>query len=110
MSYKLVIRHIQNILNQCGDSVNLIPTGQQVESDTGQVSIEVKSTLIMRQNKYCAIPPPSPFYSHDPEDKYSINRIRISQRLAENYSKNFPLTDEEMKSIICEKTDLFGFY
>lgn len=110
MSYTLVIKHIQAILNQCGDPVNLIQTGQQTVGDTGNMSIEINTTLIMRQNKYCTIPPPSPFYSHDPKDKYSINRIRISQRLAEDYSKNFPLTDEEMKSIICEKTDLFGFY
>lgn len=110
MGYTLVIKHIQTILNQCGDTVNLKQTGQQTVGDTGDMSVEVNRTFIMRQNKCCAVPRPSPFYSHDPEDKYSINRIRISPRLAENYSKNFPLTDEEMKSIICEKTDLFGFY
>ncbi len=110
MNYTLVIKHIQTILNQCGDPVNLIQTGQKTICDTGDMSIEINRACIMRQNKYYAVPPPSPFYSHDPKDKYSIKRIRISQRLAEDYSKNLPLTDDEMKSIICEKTDLFSFY
>ncbi|WP_411811952.1 hypothetical protein ACLB9Y_00935 [Chryseobacterium scophthalmum] len=109
MSYKLIIRHIQNILNQCGDPVNLTPTGLQTMSEPGQMSIEIKRTLIMRQNKCCAIQPPVPVCRDNPEDRYWINRIRISQRLADAYTKN-PLTDEQMKDIICEKPKLFGCY
>lgn len=110
MSYTLVIRHIQKILNKCGDPVILSQTGQQTMSENGQMSIEIKRVLIMKQNLCCAIPPPSPTCNENPQDKYWINRIRISPSFADDYSKNFPLTDEEMQSIICTKPFLFGCY
>ncbi len=105
MSYIQVIRYIQKTLNDCGDPVIFTPTGQQTMSETGQMSIEIK-----RQNDCCEIPPPSPICNDNPDDKYLVNRIPISSSLADDYSKNFPLTDDEMRNIICTKTFLFGCY
>jgi len=110
MSYTQVIKHIQKILNQCGDSVILTPTGNQTLSESGQMTIEINKVLIMRQNDCCIIPPPSPTCDNNPNDKYWINRIRISTSLADDYSKNYPLTDEEIRNTICEKAFLFGCY
>ena len=109
MSYSQVIRHVQKILNECGDPVILNPTGQQM-SESGQMSIEIRKVLILRKNNCCELPQPSPICSDNPEDKYWINRIRISPSLADDYSKNYPLTDEEMRNVICTKTFLFGCY
>ncbi|BFO68081.1 hypothetical protein [Chryseobacterium sp. KCF3-3] len=110
MSYTLVIEHIQKILNQCNDPVNLIPTGRQTMSETGDMSIEIEKALIMKQNMCCSILPPSSICSDNPEDKYLINRIRISKRLANDYSQGFFLTDKQMKDVISEKTLLFDYY
>ena len=79
MSYIQVINHIQKVLNQCGDSVILSPTGLQILSETGQMSIEIRRVSIMQQNNCCVIPPPSPSCNDNPENKYWVNRIRISQ-------------------------------
>lgn len=110
MSYILVIRHVQRILNQCGDPVVLSTTGFQTMSESGQMSIELKRVLILKQNNCCTIQPPMPLCNDNPEDHYWINRIRISPRLADDYSKNYPLTDDEMQNIIRTKTFLFGCY
>jgi len=108
MSYTQVIRHIQNILNQCGDPVNLRPTGQQVMGDSLHMVIEISRVLIKKQNKCCSIPPPSPACNENPDDSYWINRIRISPSMADDYSKGSPYKDEEIKDLIANKTFLFG--
>lgn len=110
MSYSKVIKHIEKILNQCGDPVRLIPTGQKTMSETGNMSIEINKAQIQRQNKCFQIPSPSPNCNSNPEDTYWINRIRISPSTADDYSKNYPFTDEEIQDIISTKTTLFGYY
>lgn len=110
MSYIQVIRHIQRVLNQCGDSVILMPTGMQTFSDPGIMSIEINRVTILRQNNCFAVQPPIPSSGNNPVNGYWVNRIRISQSLADDYSKNFPLTDEELKNLICTRPNLFGYY
>ncbi len=110
MSYIDVIRHIQRILNNCGDPVILSPTGQSAMHDSGHISIEIKTVGILRQNNCCNLPIPSPLSVENPPNKFLINRIRISQSLADDYSKNFPYTDSEMQNLICSKQFLFGYY
>ena len=110
MSYAQVIRQIQKIMNNCGDPVILTMTGEQIMSESGQMSIEIERVLIKRQNNCCVIPPPNPTCNDNPDDKYWVNRIRISPSLADDYSKNYPLSDEDMKDLICTKTFLFGCY
>ncbi len=110
MSYAAVIRHIQTVLNKCGDPVLLTMTGNQAPHDSGQMSIEIQRTYILRQNDCCTIPQPTPMCSDNPPNQYCVNRIRISPSLADDYSKGFPMTDEEMRNTICNKTFLFGCY
>mgnify|MGYP007082192085 CR=1 FL=1 len=110
MSYTAVIGHIQEVLNKCGDPVVFITTGNQAPHDSGQMSIEIHRAYILRQNQCCTIPQPTPMCSDNPPDKYCVNRIRISQSLADDYSKGYPMTDEEIKNTICTKTFLFGCY
>jgi hypothetical protein len=109
MSYRLVINHIQRILNECGDPVILATTGVQIPMELG-TSIELRKTAILVQNNCCQMPPPTPQCEDNPEDKYSINRIRISPSLADDYSKNHPYTDDRMKQFICSNQSLFGCY
>ena len=110
MSYSLVINHIQSVLNACGDSIQIIPLGQPVPHESGHMSIEIQKTYILRQNRCCAIPPPSPMCTDNPIDKYCINRIRISNSMADDYSKSSRWTDAQIRDLICSKTFLFGCY
>lgn len=110
MSYYQIIKHYQAILNQLGDPVRLEPAGQQAMAEGGQMSIALKEVVVKKQNLSGLILSPFPAYKHDLQDSYRLNRIRISANLADDYSKGFPLKDEELKSILFSKKDLFGFY
>lgn len=110
MSYSAVISHIQMVLNNCGDPVILTPTGNQTMDDKGNMSIEIRRAYVLRQNKCCVIPRPIPTCSENPQYKWCINRIRISTSLADDYSKNCQLSDDEIRNIICSKIFLFGCY
>jgi hypothetical protein len=110
MSFVQVISHIQNILNHCGDPIILNPTGVISSIENGNISIEINKVLIMRKNKCFEIPTPSTLCNENPDDKYWINRIRISQSLADDYSKNVPMTDDKMEKVIRTKTFLFACY
>lgn len=110
MSIMLVIDHIQHILNECGDPVILTPIGQPMQGQNGNWVIELEKTFVLRRNKCCELPPTNPMCKDNPEDSYCINRIRISNTYADDYSKQFPLTNEQMRSHICIKQDLFGCY
>lgn len=110
MSYHLVIRHIQKVLNQCGDPVVLIPTGPMVMQENGKMSIEIRRAAILRKNNCCTMAPPYPMCNDNPEDKYWVNRIRISPSMADDYSKGYPYNDDELRNFICGNELLFGCY
>lgn len=111
MSYK-VIKHIEKILNLSGDKVNLIPTGNIVQSSikTGYLSIEIEQTNILKENKIFKLGIPNPLSNDNLDEKFCINRIRLSLSIIDDYSKNHPYSDEEMKNLIAENDGLFGFY
>jgi hypothetical protein len=111
MGYIQIIRHIETTLNQCGDLIVFEPTGDQVmSSEYMQMSIEIKNVLIKRENNCGTVARPSPMSNNNPPDKYWVNRIRISPSLAEDYTNGFPLKDDEIRSLISDKTFLFGYY
>lgn len=110
MSYIRVIRHIETILNQCGDSIVFIPTGSQTIGSGNRMSIEIEDILIKRQNRCGIVSQPSPLSNNNPPDKYLINRIRITPSLADDYSKGFPFTDDEVRKLISDNDFLFGYY
>ena len=110
MSYTQVITHLQSIMNQCGDPVVFRPTGQKVIAEPGQITIEINKVVIRKQNNCYLVLPPTPRCNDNPEDGYWVNRIRISLSLIDDYSKNFPLTDDELRGIISKKATLFGCY
>jgi len=110
MSYLAVLNHIERIINQCGDNISIIPNGNQILNENAEMSIKINPIEILRQNKYFVIPPPTPICNDNPNDKYWINMVRIPINLADDYSKNFPLSDEEMKKFISGKINLFACY
>jgi len=112
MSYISVILHIQRILNKCGDPVIFITTGNQVLNSDNKMSIEIKKVSIKKRNNCFSINPPDPICVNEENSniKYQINRIRISPSLAEDYSKGYPLTDEQMKKNIANNNSLFGCF
>jgi hypothetical protein len=111
MSYVSVIRHIETILNECDDFVVFVPTGSQtMSSEHMSMSVEIENVLIKRQNRCGIVAQPSPMRNNNPPDKYWVNRIRIRPSLADDYSKGFPLTDNEIRNLISESNFLFGFY
>lgn len=111
MSHNLVISHIQKVLNNCGDDVRLVSTGAITNSEMpGNLSIEIRPVRIKKHNDNFPVPPPQPMCQDDDEDTYAINRIRISTSMIDDYSKNWPYTDEDIIGVISGKTFLFGCY
>ena len=109
MSYLKVIKHIQRVLNRCGDPVILNPTGTMTPSSifVGSMTVEIQKVRIKQQNDCCLLPKPVPMCSDNPPGYYCINIVYIRPSLAEDYSGDNPLTDEEMRNMICTKT-IFG--
>lgn len=108
MSSSRIIRHIQGVLNQCGDPVFLQPTGNETLADPGRMSIEINMVMLKKQNNCFTVPVPNPSSSQNTEDGFWINRVRLSTSMIDDYSKNFPFTDEDIKSLISKSTILFG--
>ena len=51
MSYLRVIRHIESILNSCGDPVRFTPTGRtMLDQTTMHMAVEVMKVDIQRTN------------------------------------------------------------
>lgn len=112
MSYILVIRHIQRVLNSCGDPVIFTPTGKHMMNSDFKISIEIKKVSIKKKNNCFPINPPNPICekTEKSDTEYQIDRIRISKSLIDDYSKGFSLSDEEMKRMIANNKSLFGCY
>lgn len=113
MSYHLVIEHIQQILHECGDNVNLIPTGNKPPSQIkpGDLSIEVKQTVIRGVNNCFRIKTPYPInISTIHPDRYIITRVRISNKMIDDYSKGFPYSKEELIHVLENKDAMFGYF
>ena len=112
MSYYSVIEHIQEILHECGDNANLIPTGNNPPSQIkpGDLSIEVKQTVIKIENDCFKIKPPYPLHPNNPPGGYIITRIRISKSMIDDYSKGHPYTNDELKKVMANKEFMFGYF
>ena len=113
MSYHLVIKDIQQVLNECGDKVSLIPTGNNPPSQIkpGDLSIEVKPTVIQGVNNCFRIKTPSPINPtiNHPE-KYLITRVRISNKMIDDYSKRLSYSKEELIHVLENKDAMFGYF
>jgi hypothetical protein len=111
MSYVQVIRHIEQILNGCGDPVRFTPTGRKMlDHATMQMAVEVMKVSIQRTNACFTLPPPVPPYAHNRPGLYTVNIIHISPSLAEAYSAGNRYTDEELESLIRTNAVLFSCY
>ena len=108
MNYSLVIQHIQKVLNKCGDNVLFKSTGSTANFDT-DISIEIETTNILKKNKCCEISEPLPLCKEE-EEKYKINRIRISADMITDYEKGYPYSDETIIGLLKTKKGLFGCY
>ena len=111
MSYRQVIRHLEQILNGCGDPVRFTPTGRKMlDQTTGQMAVEVMKIDLQRTNDCFPLPPPVPTYTHNRTGHYTVNIIHIPPSLAEAYSAGNRYPDEELTSLIQTSADLFSCY
>jgi hypothetical protein len=105
-----VVEHIQQILNQCGDPIELLPTGDYMQNENGQYSIELEEVFLKRENNVFTLPAPNPISAKDTDECFVITRIRIGRTMMDDYSKGYPFSDEEVLNVLKEKEDLFGYY
>ncbi|SHM23854.1 hypothetical protein [Hymenobacter psychrotolerans] len=111
MSYLQVIRHIEQILNGCGDPIRFTPTGRKMlDQATMQMAVEVMKVDIQRTNDCFTLPPPVPPYAHNRPGLYTVNIIHIPPSLAEAYSAGNRYPDEELTSLIRTSAGLFSCY
>ena len=111
MSYVQVIRHIERILNSCGDPVRFTPTGRKLlDATTRQMAVEVTKADIQRTNDYFTLPLPVPLYVHNRPGLYTVNIIHISPALAEAYSTGKRYADDDLKQLVRTCTSLFSCY
>jgi len=111
MSYLQVIRHIEQVLNGCGDPVRFTPTGRKLlNAVTALMAVEVMRVDIMRENECFAVPPPVPAYAHNRAGRYAVNIVHVPPELADAYSHGHRHTDAEMESLIRTNVTLFSCY
>lgn len=112
MSYLNILKQIEQVLNSCGDNVSLIPTGNTTPSTEfiGKLSIEIIETYILKENSCIKLGKPFPESIKNTEEKICINRIRLSTRMIDDYTKKCPYNNDEMKNMINENNTIFGYY
>ena len=111
MSYRQVVRHIEQILNGCGDLVRCTPTGRKMlDQTTRQMAVEVIKVDLQRTNDCFTLPPTVPPYAHNRPGRYTVNIIHIPPALAEAYAAGNRCTDEELEGFIHTTEGLFSCY
>ncbi|WP_149208052.1 hypothetical protein [Flavobacterium johnsoniae] len=111
MSQSAVLKHIEKILNNMGNSVHISTTGNFTNSENGDISIEIKPINISSSFNEFLLPIPKPQNKIDIDtNTYSINRVRISTSMIDDYSKKYPYSDGDILEIILHKEFLFGWY
>ncbi|OIV41347.1 hypothetical protein [Flavobacterium johnsoniae] len=111
MSQLAVLNHIEKILNYMGNNINIIATGNFTNSENGDISIEIKPIKISSSFNEFLLPTPKPQNKIDIDtNTYSINRVRISTSIIDDYSKKYPYSNNDILEIILHKEFLFGWY
>lgn len=111
MSYLRVIRHLESILNGCGDPVRFTPTGRKLLNATAtRMAVEVLKVDLLRVNDCFTLPPPVPAYAHHRNGLYAVNIIQIPPAMAEAYSNGRRYPDEELETVIRTEAGLFSCY
>ena len=111
MSYRQVVRHLEQILNDCGDPVRFTPTGRKMlDRTTGQMAVEVMKVDLQRTNDCFTLPPPMPLYAHNRPGRYTVNIIHVPPALAEAYSAGNCYDDEELEQFVRTCKSLFSCY
>ena len=111
MSYRQVVRHLEQILNGCGDPVRFTLTGRKMlDQTTEQMAVEVMKVDLQRTNDCFTLPPPVPPYAHNRPGRYTVNIIHIPPALAEAYSAGNRYPDEEVTTLIRTTEGLFSCY
>ena len=111
MSYRQAIRHIEQLLNGCGDPVRFTPTGRKMlDHATGQMAVEVMKVDLQRTNDCFTLPPPGPSYTHNRPGRYTVNIIHVPPSLAEAYSAGNRHPDKELSTLIRTSASLFSCY
>ena len=111
MSYRQVVRHLEQILNGCGDPIRFTPTGRKIlDQTTQQMAVEVMKVDLQRTNNCFTLPPPVPPYAHNRPGFYTVNIIHIPPSLAEAYSAGNRYPDEEVETLTRTTAGLFSCY
>ena len=112
MSYRLILRQLEKVLNECGDNIKLTPTGNETPSTEfiGKLSIEIVEAYISKETKCFKLGKQFPESYKNTDDKICINRIRISSRMIDDYTKNNSYSNDEIKNMINGNDEIFGYY
>lgn len=112
MSHQKVLSHLESLLNKMGNNIHIVSTGNTNNSQIpGELSIEINPITILNSFNQLLIPKPGPQSKSDlGAETYTINWIRLSTSIIDDYSKKFPLSDEELLDVIMHKELLFGNY
>lgn len=112
MSKQKVLSHLESLLNEMGNNIRIVTTGNTSNSDIpGNLSIEINPITILNAFNELLIPKPGPQCKFDfGTETYTINRIRLSTSIIDDYSKKAPYSDEELLDVVMHKELLFGYY
>lgn len=113
MSYQKVLLHLENQLNNMGNNIHIVATGNTVNSNDipGHISIEIETITIQDSFNELILPKPGPQNKSDlGTQTYTINRVRLSYSMIEDYSNNYPYSDSDLLHVIKNKELLFGYY
>jgi hypothetical protein len=112
MSQQKVLSHLESLLNKMGNNIHIVATGNTVNSEIpADLSIEINPITILNTFNELLIPKPGPQSESDfGTETYTINRIRLSTSIIDDYSKKIPYSDEELLNVIMHKELLFGYY
>lgn len=110
MSYQLVLTHLEKLLNQMNNSIQIVSTGSAIQSHPGLITVEIKPITILNSFNQNIISVPMPKYTLDTNTTYQINRIRISTIMIDDYSKKYPYSDGDLLEQIYTNPNLFAYY
>jgi hypothetical protein len=111
-----ILTHIEKVFNELGLDLQINQKGIPIASTSlvGKLSFECEPFKIPCQLAIQMVifdlPAPYPHGEGDEDGNYTVNRIRVSKSLINDYNDNHPFTDDELEKQIMKNTMLFGFY
>lgn len=74
MSHQKVLSHLESLLNEMGNNIHIVATGNNVNSEIpGDLSIEINTITILNSFNALLIPKPGPQSKSDPALQSVLN-------------------------------------